>query len=228
MKNRIKHLIIIAFAALFCTTAQAQTEAETETETETEAQTEAQAQTYYEIGRVGILVSTGVQYLNHPNSTYWASRTSLSASFGRVFSILNPECLLLDISFGANYFSINPWGSVAMEIAILGGGRHSPITWGGICLGILLSPRLHIPIGKHFDVFAGWDALKLTRMKDISNAWYVTGDLRSGFNYYVTKNLFVNVYYEFNHNYNWVLDIAKQPKALNGHSIGIQIGYFLF
>ena len=224
MKNRIKHLIIIAFAALFCTTAQAQTEAETETE----AQTEAQAQTDYEIGRDGILVSTGVQYLNHPNSTYWASRTSLSASFGHVFSILNPECSLLDISFGANYFSINPWGSVAMEIAILGGGRHSPITWGGICLGILLSPRLHIPIGKHLDCYFGWDAFKLTRMKDISNAWYVTGDLRSGFNYYVTKNLFVNVYYEFNHNYNWVLDIAKQPKALNGHSIGIQIGYFLF
>ena len=74
-------------------------------------------------------------------------------------------------------------------------------------------------------------------MKDISSAWYVTGDLRAGFNCYVNKKVVISSYYEYNHNHNlftrslnWAfsgigVDIPDQPTALNGHSVGIHIGY---
>ena len=229
MKNRIKHLIIIAFAALLCTTAQAQTEAETETE----AQTEAQIEDTIKLDMVRWNTSMGIQYFSHPTSTYWANRISLQYDF--FYFGLN----VFEISFGKNYFSITPMGVFA--IPLFATGYTSKIA-GRVfialsLLDVLSSPRFHYPIGKNLEVFASWDAFKLTRMKDISSAWYVTGDLRAGFNCYVNKKFVISSYYEYNHNHNlftrslnWALggigvDIPDQPTALNGHSVGIHIGY---
>lgn len=208
-------LLPLAIAALLCSTAQAQTDYE----------------------RNGFMVSTGVQYLNHPNSTYWASRTSLQVTDDHIA----PFCYdFLEITIGPNYFSVNPCGSCGAVLVFLGGSRHSLITWGGFYLGLFLSPHFRFPFGKNFEVFAGWDTFKLTKMKDISSAWYLTGSLTAGINYYVNKYLYISGYYEFNHTHNpfthslnWALgglgvDIPDQPKALNGHSVGIQIGYGLF
>ena len=212
MKNRIKHLIIIAFAALFCTTAQAQTEAETETE----AQTEAQIEDTIKLDMVRWNTSMGIQYFSHPTSTYWANRISLQYDF---------------FYFGLNVFAI-PLFATGYTSKIAG-----RVFIALSLLDVLSSPRFHYPIGKNLEVFASWDAFKLTRMKDISSAWYVTGDLRAGFNCYVNKKFVISSYYEYNHNHNlftrslnWALggigvDIPDQPTALNGHSVGIHIGY---
>lgn len=210
---KIPRLILpLAIAALLCTTAQAQKDYED-----------------FAYFRTGLTASTGVQYLNHSNSTYWVSRTSLhfkdDAPFGFNF---------LEITIGPNYFSFNPFGFYGY---VNRGASPANITAG--LIGLLFSPRLYYPFGKNFEVFAGWDALKLTRMKDISSAWYLTGSLRAGFNCYISKRFFISGYYEFNHTHNpftrslnWALgglgvDIPDQPKALNGHSVVIQIGHVI-
>ena len=201
-----------------------------------------QAQTDYE--RNGFMVSTGAQYLNNLQSIYWTSKTYLTSRLDDKFGTN------ADISFGHNYISINPpWWMAETILAgavLIIGEEAFDKHWGRdevnlltVPFMLLSSPRFYYPFGKNFEVFAGWDALKLTRMKDISSAWYLTGSLRAGFNCYTSKRFFISGYYEFNHTHNpftrslnWALgglgvDIPDQPKALNGHSVVIQIGHVI-
>ena len=209
-------LLPLALAALLCTTAQAQTEETTKSNMH------------------GRCASVGLHYLNHSSSSIYACRMSLQY-FDDQYHIGNN---IFEITFGTNYLSINPLG--------IGGFRnfyfkpHYLTEIAVAVLAVISSPRFGFTLGKNLDCYFGWDAFKLTRMNDISSAWYVTGDLRAGINYYVTKHLIISGYYEFNHTHNpftrslnWALgglgvNIPDQPKALNGHSVGIQIGYGLF
>ena len=218
-----RFLLLLTLAALLCTTAQAQTDYE----------------------RNGFMVSTGAQYLNNLQSIYWTSKTYLTSRLDDKFGTN------ADISFGHNYISINPpWWMAETILAgavLIIGDEAFDKHWGRdevilltVPFMLLTSPRFYYPFGKNFEVFAGWDTFKLTKMKDISSAWYLTGSLTAGINFYVNKYLYISGYYEFNHTHNpftrslnWALgglgvNIPDQPKALNGHSVGIQIGYGLF
>ena len=178
--------------------------------------------------------STGIQY--RTSSLHWANKTFFETDNDLFFIGIN----IFEISFGNNYLSVSPMGIAAFPLTGFGlvSTEFFSYVWFTLAfLDVLSSPRFYLPIGKHFDVFAGWDAFKLTRMKDISNAWYVTGDLRAGFNCYVNKKFVISSYYEYNHNHNLFtralnralggigVDIPDQPTALNGHSVGIHIGF---
>ena len=208
MKN---HLLIIAVLIAFAATAAAQKDEYNER--------------YYD------RISLGGQCSNHPSSFYWAGKMLMD---WRVFN--NTGFKLLDISAGPNYYSIS-FAPLWITGAFLGASIDCHGAEWGIFVGILSQGQLYYPIGKHFELTAGWNLFRLTKMKDISSAWYLTGSLNAGINFFATKNLFVSAYYEFNHTYNpmiktlnWSLgglgvDITEQPRALIGHTLGLRVGW---
>ena len=217
-------LLPLALAALLCTTVQAQKETKF-----------SESPFYY---RNCLTEVIGVQYFNNQSSIY-------SCGFSLMYRDYYYACNVFDISLGYNYISYSPLylASIPLGVSlclIIEGKGGGPISNASIVWRYINSSRFYYPLGKHFEVFAGWDTFKLTKMKDISSAWYLTGSLTAGINYYVNKYLYISGYYEFNHTHNpftrslnWALgglgvNIPDQPKALNGHSVGIQIGCRLF
>ena len=204
-----KHLLIIAVLIAFVATAAAQKDEY----------------------RDGIGISLGGQCSNHPSSFYWAGKMLMD---WRVFN--NTGFKLLDISAGPSYFSVSV-APLWITGASLGASIDCHGAEWGILVGILSQGQLYYPIGKHFELTAGWNLFRLTKMKDISSAWYLTGSLNAGINYFATKKLFISAYYEFNHTYNpmiktlnWSLgglgvDITEQPRALIGHTLGLRVGW---
>ncbi len=191
------------------------------------------------IERDGIGISLGGQCSNHPSSFYWAGKSlvEIRLSSGESNS---PDFGLksFEISIGPNYYSIS-FAPLWITGAFLGASIDCHGAEWGIFVGFLSQGQLYYPIGKHFELTAGWNLFRLTKMKDISSAWYLTGSLNAGINYFATKNLFVSAYYEFNHTYNpmiktlnWSLgglgvDITEQPRALIGHTLGLRVGWML-
>ena len=200
----------------------------------------AQVVTYMEREDIGI--SLGGQCSNHPSSLYWTGKTLVEMKLSpREWYSYIPEygCKALEISAGPNYFSVSVplflISSAYVEYLVI--GRHA---FGlDVSVGFLSQGQLYYPIGKHFELTAGWNLFRFTKMKDISSAWYLTGSLNAGINFFATKNLFISAYYEFNHTYNpmiktlnWSLgglgvDITEQPRALIGHTIGLRVGWLL-
>ena len=214
-----KHLLIIAVLIAFAATAAAQKDE------------------YIE--RDGIGISLGGQCSNHPSSFYWAGKSlvEMRLSSGESNS---PDFGLksFEISIGPNYYSISfapLWRTISVLGYLITGGRDG--AFFGFYVGFLSQGQLYYPIGKHFELTAGWNLFRLTKMKDISSAWYLTGSLNAGINFFATKKLFVSAYYEFNHTYNpmiktlnWSLgglgvDITEQPRALIGQTIGLRVGW---
>ena len=215
-----KHLLIIAVLFAFVATAAAQKDE------------------YIE--RDGIGISLGGQCSNHPSSFYWAGKSlvEMRVSFTDTYPFPANGFKALEISAGPDYFSVSVaplW--ITGTFLGLSIDCHGAVL--GIFVGILSQGQLYYPIGKHFELTAGWNLFRLTKMKDISSAWYLTGSLNAGINFFATKNLFVSAYYEFNHTYNpmiktlnWSLgglgvDITEQPRALIGHTIGLRVGWML-
>lgn len=210
-----KHLLIIAVLFAFVATAAAQNE------------------DVYSDGGIGI--SLGAQCSNHPSSLYWTGKSLVEmrmpndVSFPFGFKAL-------EISAGPDYFSVSV-APLWITGTFLGSSIDCHGAEWGFFVGILSQGQLYYPIGKHFELTAGWNLFRLTKMKDISSAWYLTGSLNAGINFFATKKLFVTAYYEFNHTYNpmiktlnWSLgglgvDITEQPRALIGHTIGLRVGW---
>ena len=207
-----KHLLIIAVLIAFAATVAAQKDEYIE-------------KRYYD------RISLGGQCSNHPSSFYWAGKTLMDC---RVFN--NTGFKLLDISAGPDYFSVSV-APLWITGTFLGSFIDCHAAVLGFYVGFLSQGQLYYPIGKHFELTAGWNLFRLTKMKDISSAWYLTGSLNAGINYFATKKLFISAYYEFNHTYNpmiktlnWSLgglgvDITEQPRALIGQTIGLRVGW---
>lgn len=177
-----KHLLIIAVLIAFVATAAAQKDEYNE--------------------RDGIGISLSGQCSNHPSSFYWAGKSlvEMRLSSGESNS---PDFgfKALEISAGPDYFSVSV-APLWITGTFLGASIDCHGAEWGILVGILSQGQLYYPIGKHFELTAGWNLFRLTKMKDISSAWYLTGSLNAGINFFATKNLFVSAYYEFNHTYN--------------------------
>ena len=193
------------------------------------------------IERDGIGISLGGQCSNHPSSFYWTGKSlvEMRLSSGESNS---PDFGLksFEISIGPNYYSISfapLWRTISVLGYLIAGGRDG--AFFGFYVGFLSQGQLYYPIGNHFELTAGWNLFRFTKMKNISSAWYLTGSLNAGINFFATKNLFISAYYEFNHTYNpmiktlnWSLgglgvDITEQPRALIGHTIGLRVGWML-
>ena len=193
----------------------------------------AQDEDVYSDGGIGI--SLGGQCSNHPSSLYWTGKS--------LFEMRMPDDVshpfgfkALEIAAGPNYFSVSVAPLWITGIFVGSSIDCHSAVWG-IFVGIFSQGQLYCPIGKHFELTAGWNLFRLTKMKDISSAWYLTGSLNAGINFFATKKLFISAYYEFNHTYNpmiktlnWSLgglgvDITEQPRALIGHTIGLRVGW---
>ena len=94
----------------------------------------------------------------------------------------------------------------------------------------LATMQIHIPITDHVEISAGWDALKLTKLKNYKDKLYVTGSVNAGLNIFLGDVVFLNAYYEYNHAHNPILKMMgmdTDPTELNGHSFGFRLGAML-
>lgn len=175
------------------------------------------------------LITTGYQQLIHPSGTYnvFTFHTEVVYSFvGSRFGLTS----------GPDYFSFSPCGIIMAVPAMVKNAVESldeePFLKMIEMITIVSAMQFHIPLDDKFEITAGWDALKFTKLKNYSGNFYVTGSLNAGFSIYLGDHVFVNGYYEFNHTHNpfidmlnWLdLGIGHEPGVLKGHSFGVRLG----
>ena len=146
-----------------------------------------------------------------------------------------------NILAGKDYLSFSPVGLLMFIPSVLFDSYYSLAgSTAGTFLMILAvsSLQFHIPLTDNLEVTTGWDALKFTRFKELSNTFYIQGSLNAGLNYFINDNFYINVAYEFTHPHNpliacinWLFcppggaPIGYQPTWLMGHSAIIRVGY---
>lgn len=190
----------------------------------------ASAQTYRDDYQ-NFLVTAGYQRLIHPDATYNVFTFHAEVVYSFVGSRLG-------LTAGPDYFSFSPFGIImAVPSMLMTAADHlesadDPFFRLTVMIAMVSAMQVHIPLADEFEITAGWDALKFTKLKNYSDVFYITGSLNAGFSVYFSDNVFVNAYYEFNHTHNPFIDmlnwvdfgIGHQPSVLKGHSFGIRLG----
>lgn len=142
----------------------------------------------------------------------------------------------VSLTIGPDYISFSPIGIVMFAPKIFVETLKESDAKESTFLLIMgfSAAQWHIPVTNHIEISLGWDALKFTKLRDYSNTFYVTGSLNAGLTCFVNDNLFLNGYYEYNHNHNTILSLADwlfgginnyQSSVLNGHSFGVRMGW---
>lgn len=184
---------------------------------------------------IDFLLSGGYQQFFHDGNTYYTGTIHAEA----VFSFFGSRA---GLTIGPDYISFSPFGLLLFAPAVfsktINDGRLSDNPLLTVFMITAVSAaQWHIPCSDHVEINLGWDALKFVKMKDFNDRFYVAGSLNAGLTGYIGDNLYLNAYYEFNHNHNpaigiinWMFkelgaSIDGQPKYLNGHSFGIRLGW---
>lgn len=170
-------------------------------------------------------LSVGYQHLSHPYCAYNVGTFQMEA----LYSFAGGKA---GIAYGKDYISISPFGLLWFVPGMLLDGMKNLSGQEGLIflLPALATMQFHIPITDHLEVSAGWDALKITKMKNIRNTYFITGSLNAGLNYFINDVFYINAYYEYNHTHNPVLKLMGfelQPSEFKGHSFGFRLGLMI-
>lgn len=173
--------------------------------------------------------SLGYQHLNHPTGTYNAGSFQMEV----LYSFAGGKA---GVTYGKDYISYSPFGLLWFMPGLLLDGINnlSPKEGALFLIPALATMQIHIPITDHVEISAGWDALKITKLKNFRNTYYVSGSVNAGLNVFIGDVFFINAYYEYNHAHNPILKLMNQlgpidlqPTELNGHSFGFRFGVMI-
>lgn len=173
--------------------------------------------------------SVGYQHLNHPTGEYNTGSFQMEA----LYSFAGGKA---GVTYGKDYISYSPFGLLWFMPGLLLDGINnlSPKEGALFLIPALATMQIHIPITDHVEISAGWDALKITKLKNFRNTYYVSGSVNAGLNVFIGDVFFINAYYEYNHAHNPILKLMNQlgpidlqPTELNGHSFGFRLGVMI-
>lgn len=173
--------------------------------------------------------SLGYQHLNHPTGAYNAGSFQMEV----LYSFAGGKA---GITYGKDYVSYSPFGLLWFMPGLLTDGINNLSPQEGLLFIIpaFATMQIHIPLSGHWEISVGWDALKITKLKNYKDEFYVSGSVNVGLNIFFNDMLFINAYYEYNHAHNPILKLMNelgpidlQPTELNGHSFGIRFGVML-
>ena len=173
--------------------------------------------------------SVGYQHLNHPTGEYNTGSFQIEA----LYSFAGGKA---GVTYGKDYISYSPFGLLWFMPGLLLDGINnlSPKEGALFLIPALATMQIHIPITDHVEISAGWDALKITKLKNFRDTYYVSGSINAGLNVFIGDVFFINAYYEYNHAHNPILKLMNQlgpidlqPTELNGHSFGFRLGVMI-
>lgn len=173
--------------------------------------------------------SLGYQHLNHPTGSYNVGSFQMEV----LYSFAGGKA---GVTYGKDYISFSPFGLLWFMPGLLLNGINNLSPREGMLFLIpaLATTQFHIPLTKHMEISAGWDALKITQLKNYKNKYYVSGSVNAGLIFYLGDVVFINAYYEYNHAHNPILKLMNklgpidlQPTVLNGHSFGFRLGVMI-
>ena len=173
--------------------------------------------------------SLGYQHLNHPTGTYNAGSFQMEV----LYSFAGGKA---GVTYGKDYVSFSPFGLLWFMPGLLLNGINNLSPQEGMLFLIpaIATTQFHIPLSNHLEISAGWDALKITKLKNFRDTYYVSGSLNAGLNIFLGDVVFINAYYEYNHAHNPLLKLMNQlgpidlqPTELNGHSFGFRLGIMI-
>lgn len=173
--------------------------------------------------------SLGYQHLNHPTGVYNVGSFQMEI----LYSFAGGKA---GITYGKDYISYSPFGLLWFMPGLLLDGINnlSPKEGALFLIPALATMQIHIPITDHVEISAGWDAFKITKLKNYKNKFYISGSVNAGLIIYLGDVLFLNAYYEYNHAHNPILKLMNQlgpidlqPTELNGHSFGFRFGVMI-
>lgn len=173
--------------------------------------------------------SVGYQHLNQPTGPYNVGTFQMEA----LYSFAGGKA---GISYGPDYVSYSPFGLLWFVPGLFLDDLNQMSPQEGMLLLIPLfgTMQFHIPITDHVEISMGWDALKITKLKNFQDKYYFSGSVNAGLNFFFGDVVFINVYYEYNHTHNPILKLMNQmgpidlqPTELNGHSFGARLGVML-
>lgn len=172
--------------------------------------------------------SLGYQHLNHPTGTYNAGSFQMEV----LYSFAGGKA---GVYYGKDYVSFSPFGLLwFMPRLLLGINNMSPRDGAIFLIPALATTQFHIPLSNHLEISAGWDALKITKLKNFRDTYYISGSLNAGLNIFLGDVVFINAYWEYNHAHNPLLKLMNQlgpidlqPTELNGHSFGFRLGIMI-
>lgn len=173
-------------------------------------------------------LSLGYQHLNHPTGIYNVGSFQMEV----LYSFAGGKA---GVTYGKDYISYSPFGLLWFMPRLLLGMNNMSAREGALFLiPALATTQFHIPITNHVEISAGWDALKITKLKNFRDTFYVSGSVNAGLNIFLGDVVFINAYYEYNHAHNPILKLMNklgpidlQPTELNGHSFGFRLGVML-
>lgn len=173
--------------------------------------------------------SLGYQHLNHPTGAYNAGSFQMEV----LYSFAGGKA---GVTYGKDYISYSPFGLLWFMPGLLLDGINnlSPQEGALFLIPALATTQFHIPLSDHLEISAGWDALKITKLKNFRDTFYVSGSVNAGLLIYLGDVVFINAYYEYNHAHNPILKLMNQlgpidlqPTELNGHSFGFRFGVMI-
>lgn len=173
--------------------------------------------------------SLGYQHLNHPTGTYNAGSFQMEV----LYSFAGGKA---GVTYGKDFISFSPFGLLWFMPGLLLNGINNLSPQEGMLFLIpaLGTTQFHIPLSNHLEISAGWDAFKITKLKNFRDKYYISGSLNAGLNIFIGDVFFINAYYEYNHSHNLILKLMNklgpidlQPTELNGHSFGFRLGVMI-
>lgn len=173
--------------------------------------------------------SLGYQHLNHPTGNYNAGSFQMEV----LYSFAGGKA---GVTYGKDYVSYSPFGLLWFMPWLITDGTKGLSAQEGLLflLPAFATMQFHIPLSDQLEISAGWDALKITKLQNYKDAFYVSGSLNAGLNLFIGDAFFINAYYEYNHSHNPILKLMNQlgpidlqPTELNGHSFGFRLGFMV-
>ena len=170
--------------------------------------------------------SLGYQHLNHPTGTYNVGSFQMEV----LYSFAGGKA---GVTYGKDYVSYSPFGLMWFLPGLITDGIKNLSGEEGLLflLPALATAQFHIPLSDHLEISAGWDALKITKLKNFRDTYYISGSVNAGLIIFIGDVFFINAYYEYNHAHNPILKLMNQmgpidlqPTELNGHSFGFRLG----
>ena len=131
--------------------------------------------------------SLGYQHLNHPTGTYNAGSFQMEV----LYSFAGGKA---GVTYGKDYISFSPFGLLWFMPGLLLNGINnlSPQEGALFLIPALGTTQFHIPLSNHLEISMGWDALKINKLKNYSNSYYIHGSVNAGLNIFIGDVFFIN------------------------------------
>ena len=121
--------------------------------------------------------SLGYQHLNHPTGVYNVGSFQMEV----LYSFVGGKA---GVTYGKDYVSFSPFGLMWFLPGLITDGIKNLSGEEGLLflLPALATAQFHIPLSDHLEISAGWDALKITKLKNFRDTYYVSGSVNAGLN----------------------------------------------